>query len=222
MNVINEKVIEYINGLYRPQNQFLDNLRKSAEENHIPIILKDAETLILNLIKIKKPMRILEVGTAVGYSSICFVTASEDTSVISLEIKEDMYRIAVNNVDQAGLSDKIQIILGDAVESLNKLTESIEDRNKDGFDMVFIDASKGHYREFWEGSKKLCKTGAIIISDNVLLKGRTASNEYITQRRQKTSVRRMREYLQYITNIECADTAVLPVGDGVAVSVLRG
>jgi len=87
--------------------------------------------------------------------------------------------------------------------------------------MVFIDAAKGQYKEFWNGCIDLCKEGAVIISDNVLLKARTASDEYVTDKRHKTSVRRMREYLQYINNLDYAETAVLSVGDGVAVSIIK-
>jgi predicted O-methyltransferase YrrM len=221
MNVTNDKVTDYIKQLYRPQNEFLGELRKKAEENHIPIILTDTEALILSLIRTKKPLRILEIGTAIGYSAICFATTSKDAVITTIEAKERMYDQAVENIEQAGYSDRIRVILDDGLEGLQKLSQSMKSREENGFDMVFIDAAKGHYKEFWDGAIGLCKDEAVIISDNILLEGKTVSDEYITARRQKTSVRRMRDYLKYITDIEYADSAILPVGDGVAVSVLR-
>lgn len=221
MNIVNDKVTEYLNDLYKPLNSYLEALRLDAEEKHVPIILRDTESCLLNYLRIKKPLRILEIGTAVGYSSICFAAVCPEAQIVSLEVSEDMYRIASDNIETCGLSQRISIVLGDAAESLRTLSESMEDVEVQGFDMVFIDASKGHYKEFWDGSVPLCRKGAVILSDNVLFKARTVSDEYITENRQKTMVRRMREYNAYITDLDYADTAILSVGDGIAVSVLK-
>jgi predicted O-methyltransferase YrrM len=221
MNITNDKVTEYLEALYQPLSKTIELLRADAEEQHIPIILRETEACILNIIRMKKPRRILEIGTAVGYSAICFATASPQTEIISLELSEEMVCIATENVKQHDLSNRIRIMAGDAAESLNELKGSIADVDSEGFDLVFIDAAKGHYREFWDGSIPLCRRDAVIISDNVLIKARTASDEYVTEKRQKTSVRRMREFIEYITKLDYADTAVLSVGDGVAVSVLN-
>lgn len=222
MNITNDRVTEYLDGLYQPLNDDLKLLRSDAEEHHVPIILRETEACILNIIRMKKPRRILEIGTAVGYSALCFAAASPETEIVSLEVSEEMFRTASANVDRYGLDRRIQIKLGDAVESLKELSGSMTDVDTSGFDLVFIDAAKGHYREFWDGSIPLCRKGAVILSDNVLLKAWTASDEYVTEKRHKTSVKRMREYIEYITKLDYADTAVLSVGDGVAVSVLRG
>jgi len=176
----------------------------------------------LNIIRMKKPRRILEIGTAVGYSAICFAEASLETEIVSLEVSEEMYRTASTNVERFALSNRIQIMLGDAIESLKELSRSITDVDSAGFDLIFIDAAKSHYKEFWDGSIPLCRKNAVILSDNVLLKASTASDEYVTEKRHKTSVKRMREFIEYITKLDYADTAVLSVGDGVAFSVLRG
>ena len=220
MNIINDKVTTYLDNLYRPLNDFLGQLRADSEEKHIPIILRDTETCIMNIIQIKRPLKILEIGTAVGYSAICFAEALPEMKIVSLEVSEDMNCIAAQNIEKCGLSNRIRIILGDAVDSLKSLKDSIKDPETDGFDLVFIDASKGHYKEFWDGSIPLCKKDAVIISDNVLFKAQTVSDEYVTEKRQKTMVKRMREYIQYITNLDYAETAVLSVGDGIALSVL--
>ena len=222
MNIVNEKVTTYLDNLYKPLNVFLGKLRVDAEEKRVPIILRDTETCILNIIRIKKPRRILEIGTAVGYSTICFAEVFPEIEIVSLEVSEDMARIATENIEECGLSNRIRIILGDGVESLKELKNQMIDIDSEGFDLVFIDASKGHYKEFWDGSIPLCKKDAVILSDNVLFNARTISDEYVTEKRQKTMVRRMREYIQYITNLDYADTSVLSVGDGIAMSVIRG
>lgn len=222
MNITNDRVTEYLDGIYRPLNDELELLRAEAEEHHVPIILRETESCILNIIRMKKPRRILEIGTAVGYSAICFAAASPETEIVSLEVSEEMYRTASTNVERYGLSKRIQIKLGDAVESLKEMSSSITDVDTLGFDLVFIDAAKSHYKEFWDGSIPLCRKSAVILSDNVLLKATTASDEYVTEKRHKTSVKRMREFIEYIMKSDYADTAVLSVGDGVALSVLRG
>jgi len=221
MNITNDRITEYLNEFYRPLSGELAKLRESAEERMIPVISKDTEALLLNIIRIKKPGRILEIGTAVGYSAICFASASPGTEVIGLESSSSMCREATENAARFGLAERIKIMEGDALESLKLLAAGMKDADSEGFDLVFIDAAKSFYRDFWDASIPLCRKGAVIISDNVLLNARTASDEYITKRRQKTSVRHMREYLQYIAGSKEAHTAVLPVGDGVAVSVLK-
>jgi predicted O-methyltransferase YrrM len=217
MNITNDRITEYLEEFYRPLSKELGKLRSYAEERYIPILTKDTEALLLNVIRMKKPARILEIGTAVGYSAICFATAAPEAFVVSLESSLEMCRAAVENVERFGLAGRIRILQGDAVDSLKLLTNAAPE----GFDLVFIDAAKSLYKEFWDGCIPLCRKGAVIVSDNVLLKARTASDEYITERRQKTSVRHMREYIRHITKSKEADTALLPVGDGVAVSVLN-
>jgi predicted O-methyltransferase YrrM len=221
MNITNDTVTQYLEGLYRPLNPELQRLREIADQHNVPIILRDAETFILNLIRMKKPRRILEIGSAIGYSAICFAHAAPDADIISLEHSEKMYQYAVTNVEKFGLSNRIHIKYGDALESLRELAESITNTDAGGFDLVFIDAAKSYYRKFWDACLPLCRKEAVVLSDNVLLQARTASDEYITDRRQKTSVRHMRAYLDYITKTTSADTAVIAVGDGIAVSVIR-
>lgn len=222
MNITNEQVTTYINSFYKPLNPQLAALRAEAEENLVPIILRETEAYILSLLRISKPLRILEIGTAIGYSAICFALTNPETTVTSLEVSEEMFHAATQNIEKAGLSNRITVMHGDAIDSLESLKDSIENISTDGYDLVFIDAAKGQYLKFWEGSVPLCKPGAIILSDNVLLKARTASDEYITLKKHKTPAVRMRAYLQHITNLEDVETTVLAIGDGVSVSILRG
>lgn len=215
------QVTEYLNGLYRPLNHNLELLRDDAEKSHVPIILRDAEELILNYIRMKKPKRILEIGTAVGYSALCFATVDPNVKITTLELREDMYETANENIKRFGFDQRIQVILGDARESLKELVSSYEKGQTEPFDMIFIDAAKGQYQVFWDECIKMISADAIIISDNVLYKAITASKEFLSTRRNGTIMRRMRSYLTHITSLENVATAVLPVGDGLAISQFK-
>lgn len=217
MNITNDKVTQYIDELYKPLTPQLGQLRKEAEEAIIPIILKDAESLILNLIRINRPKRILEIGSAVGYSASCFATANEGTKIVTIEYNEETYKTALNNIAKLGLSDKITVYLGDGSEVIDKLYEE----GCEPFDMVFIDAGKSHYKRFWDSAIKLSHKDTIIISDNVLMRAMTVSSEYDVHAKHKTNIRKMREYIEYINEVDYCQTSVIPVGDGLAISVLN-
>ena len=227
MNIITEPVVEYLDRLYRPQNSFLAKLRSDAESRMIPIILRDAEGLLLQLLRIYRPLRILEIGTAVGYSAISFAVECPQAKIVSLEISEESVAAARKNIREAGLSDSIWVMAGDARESLVLLREAfLQEERETGqapqlFDFVFIDGPKGHYREFWDGAEPLIREGAVVVSDNVLFKGMTASDAFIPERRQKTITNRMRSYLEFLTSTPGIQTAVVPVGDGMAVSIVK-
>lgn len=212
MNITNDKVTAYIDGLYRPLSRELGALRKEAEAAMIPVILKDAETLLLNLIRIKNPVSVLEIGTAVGYSAACMARACPGCRVTTIEADETMVLKAENNIRALGLADRIRVLHGKAEDVITK--------QKERFDFVFIDAAKSHYRKFWDSAVSLCVPGAVIVCDNVLMRATTASDEYDTKNKHRTSIRNMRDFLSYITEI--ADTSVLPVGDGIAISILKG
>lgn len=212
------QVTNYLNGLYRPLNDELKALRADSEDKHVPIILRDAEELILNYIRTKKPKRILEIGTAVGYSALCFATMAPACQIITLERSEKSYKEALKNIDAFSCEKQIQVIQGDATETLKSLVEDFEKGVCPSFDMVFIDAAKGHYQVFWDEAIKMISRDAVIISDNVLFKAITASDEFLETRRNGTIMRRMRDYLTHITSLKGVSTCVLPVGDGLAIS----
>ncbi len=220
MLITDAKVTEYINGLYRPLCPILEELRASAEAQLIPIILRETETLLLTLLKMKNPKTILEIGTAVGYSALCFAFSTEDVSITTIELQERMQKEASANIEKAGMSEKIAILGGDALDVLSELVKKKEAGEGPLYDFVFLDGAKGHYLEVWNLCLKLCEKGAVIVSDNILFKGMTAADEYLDVRRNKTIVNRMRSYLDEITTTSGVQTSVLPVGDGVAVRVL--
>jgi predicted O-methyltransferase YrrM len=210
MNITNDKVTEYINGFYRPLTEDLKNLRERSEEERVPIILKETETYLINFLKILKPKSVLEIGTAVGYSSMVFKEVLKDAKIVTLEKDEDMAKIAKENMISMGYD--IDIYQGDAREVIESLSDT--------FDLVFIDAAKSHYREFFDMSIKKCKRGAVIISDNVLLKASTADDSYDINRRHKSNIKKMREYLNYLNERKDLSTAILSCGDGLAITKL--
>lgn len=217
MNITNIAVTEYIHQFYKERSEALKDLRKEAEENHVPIILRDTEDLLESLVLLKKPTKILEIGTAVGYSSSFFASLDERIQVTTIEADEKTYETAKINIEKLGYQDKISLRLGDAREVL----KSLADEGKNDFDLVFIDAAKSHYKAFWDLSMPIVKDDALIICDNILMKGMTASDEFDIRKRHKTNIRNMREFLDYINSLEYAKTSTLSVGDGVTISILN-
>ena len=224
MNITNDVITEYIKHFYRPLTGKLADFRKRAEEEGVPIILQDTETVLVSIICALRPRRILEIGTAVGYSASVFAAACKNCRITTLESNENKYSKAVSNIERLGYSNRIEVIKGDASKTLDDMA------NRAGcgkeayysYDMVFIDAAKSHYKDYFNKALKLCVCGAIIVSNNVLLKGATASNEYDPSGRYKTSIRRMRNYLKHITCLDGIYTSVIPAGDGITISVLQG
>ena len=212
MNITNEIISAFINELYYIENEKLKDLREYAESQKVPIILKDTEGLLAAVMKLKKPEKVLEIGTAIGYSSSFFVDCC-GCKVTTIESDDEMYKAAVNNIHELGFEDSITLLKGKAEDVLRDVN--------DVFDIVFIDASKSHYREFWDLSLPMCHNESLIICDNVLMKGMTASDEFDTKGRYKTSIKRMREFIAYIKELEYADTVILPVGDGVSISIIN-
>lgn len=212
-NITNEKVLHYIDELYRPSNKMLSNLRIAAEKRDIPIMTRDAEMMMESIIRMSRPKMVLELGTAIGYSAIFFAATDPNLTITTLEISDKMVDEAIANIQEAGFSERIDVQKGGAAELLTKITQK--------FDLIFIDAAKGHYKQFFNQCLNLAKPGTIIVSDNILYKGITACDSFLESRRNKTIMRRMREYLTYITHLDGVQTSVLPVGDGIAISIIK-
>lgn len=213
ITITNEFVSEYLRDFYRPVSDSLYALRLKAEQDGVPVILRETEEFLCFMMKVLHPETVLEIGTAVGYSSMVF--ASMGASVITVEKDEKMAEKAAGNFELMGFSHKIRLLKGDGEEVLKSLKEK---ENGLSFDMVFIDAAKSHYKRFLDAALPLCRPGAVIISDNVLLKGTTASDSLDPNRRFKTNIKRMREYLMYISDHPRLDTAIIACGDGLALS----
>ncbi len=214
MNNINEEYIEkYIRQVIPESTNFLKSIEKYAKDNHVPIVHPEVAQLIKVLIKIKKPKKILEIGTAIGYSSIVMLDSMGKEGVITtIERRDDMIEIAKENVHKSGYEGRIHILRGEAQEILPQVN--------DNFDMIFLDAAKSKYMDFFPYCIKNLNAGGLIVSDNVLYKGMIANDELVV-RRKKTIVRRMREYLDYICNSSQFDSSIIPIGDGVALTYLN-
>lgn len=217
MNITNKVVTEYINGFYKERTAALCELRKEAEANHVPIILRDTEDLLESLVLLKKPTKILEIGAAVGYSSSFFASLDENIKVTTIEADEKTYETAKANIKKLGYEDRINLLFGDAREVL----ESLAENNDLDYDLVFIDAAKSHYKAFWDLSMPIVKNDALVICDNILMKGMTASDEFDVKKKYKTSIRKMRDFLDYINSLDYAKTTTLSVGDGITISILN-
>lgn len=209
-NIVNDAVEGYIRKTLRQSSGHIKEMEEYAEENSVPIIHKEVSDFIKVLLDIHKPKRILEIGCAIGYSSIFFSNAlNGNVEIITTERNPVMLEKAEENIKKAGLEDKIKILVGDAQETLKYI--------EGNFDMIFIDAAKGQYKMFFDMVIDKLNTGGIVISDNILYKGMIASDEFVV-RRKKTIVKRMRDYLDYICQVDYLDTSIIPIGDGVAIS----
>ncbi|WP_437130473.1 O-methyltransferase [Peptostreptococcus russellii] len=209
-NIVNDAVEDYIRGTLAENTGQIKDMEKYAKENSVPIIHKEVSELLRVILNIHKPKRILEVGCAIGYSSIFFSSVlKNDVEIITTERNPVMLKEAEKNIEKAGLSDKIKILIGDAQETL---------KDVDGkFDMIFIDAAKGQYKMFFDLVIDKLNVNGIVVSDNILYKGMIADDGLVV-RRKRTIVKRMRDYLDYLCQAEYLDTSIIPIGDGVAIS----
>lgn len=190
----------------------LCNIKKKALEDKVPIIMDDTLEVIAKILGEIKPTKILEIGTAVGYSAICFSEyLQEDGKIDTIERDIERVKEARENIKKAEVEEKINIYEGDAVEILPTLD--------DKYDIVFIDAAKGKYPFFLSQALRMIKPGGVIIADNVLYKGYVMSD--YNKHKQRTAVRNLREYIAEITNNENLETEILEVGDGLAISKIK-
>lgn len=210
-----ERTSIYIDSLSRINSDFLEELEVSCIRDNVPIIRKSMQNIMKFLIKSYKPKSILEVGTAVGFSAILMAeTSEEDTHITTIEKYEKRIPLAKANFEKSGYADRIEFIEGDAALVLKQLIE-----NGRQFDMVFMDAAKGQYMNFYEDVMAVLKNGGLLVSDNVLQDGDIVQSRFAVKRRNRTIHSRMREYLKVLTTDDRLTTTILPVGDGVSLSV---
>lgn len=215
-NITNDIVTEYINRFYEPVSDELGRLRLESEAEKVPIILRETESFLRTFLSIMHPERILEIGCAVGYSAM-FFSAVSGAEVVTIEKDPEMAAKASANIKRLCFEDKIRIIEGDGEEGIDGLFE----QGEAPFDIVFIDAAKSHYKRFLEASWKLCRPGTIVISDNVLFKARIASDIYDPTGKHKTNIKKMREYVEFITSDPRLETTIIACGDGISVSKIK-
>ena len=209
-----DRITQYIHSLDQGHGAFCDQIAKTARTGRVPIIRKETANFLQAMVAAKQPKRILEVGTAVGYSALLMAQVMpEGTNIITIEKYEPRIPVARRHFEEAGLSDRITLLEGDAGEILKELDGS--------FDFIFMDAAKGQYLHWLPMLLRLMPDGGVLISDNVLQDGDLIESRYAVQRRNRTIHSRMREYLYTLTHMEELETSVLPIGDGVTVSVKK-
>ena len=192
--------------------QELEKIKEKALKDNIPIIMDDTLEVMEKYLITKKPQRILEIGTAVGYSAICFTEfLTEDGMIDTIERDIERVKEAKENIKRVGVEEKIHIYEGDAVEILPTLDEK--------YDVVFIDAAKGKYPFFLKESMRMLKSDGIIFADNILYKGYVMSD--YNKHKQRTAVRNLREYIKEVSENPNLETEILEVGDGLAISKMR-
>lgn len=210
--IVDERMLDYILSLDKDASPLVRTIEQEAIRDYVPIIRKESQSLLRVLLKIKKPGQVLEVGTAIGFSAILMGECiPEDSHLTTIEKYEKRIPIAKENFKRAGMEDKITLIEGDAVEVLKGL--------EGPYDFIFMDAAKGQYIHFLPEVLRLLVPGGILVSDNVLQDGDVVESRYAVVRRNRTIHSRMRDYLWTLKHMEGLETMVLPIGDGMTVSV---
>ena len=212
--IVDERMVTYINSLDKGNTAFLDELEKEARENRVPIIRREMQSFLKVLLRITSPRLILEVGTAVGFSTLLMSEyAPEDCRITTIENYEKRIPIARENFRKAGKEDRITLLEGDAAQVLKTLEGS--------YDVICMDAAKAQYSHFLPDILRLLSNGGILVSDNVLQDGDLIESHFAVERRNRTIYKRMREYLYVLKNHEQLETSILPLGDGVTLSVKK-
>lgn len=214
-NITSHVIQEYIDGHYRPVTEELGEFRRQSEALHVPVIMRETERLLAVILRMTSPKQILEVGTAAGYSA-CFFAAvcGPKTQITTLESDMERCRDARENIRLLGYQDQIRVIPGDAAETAAKIETT--------WDLVFIDAGKSHYLQYWNALINQCRPGTVIICDNVLMHGKTAHPHYDPRRKFRTNIKKMRAFVEMITGSEELETTLLSSGDGLSISILKG
>lgn len=210
-----ERLNAFIDSLDTGNTPFLNEIEKEAKETNVPIIRTQVQSLLKLLLAMRKPATILEVGCAIGFSALLMSEyGPEDCHITTIEKYEKRIPVARENFRRAGKEERITLLEGDAAEILQKMTGA--------YDMIFMDAAKGQYIHFLPDVLRLLAPGGILLSDNVLQDGNILESRFAVTRRNRTIHSRMRAYLYELKHHPQLETVILPVGDGVTLSVKRG
>ncbi len=203
-------IIDYIRDTLRPSEGILAQLEAYAHQNGVPIVQKEVAAFLETMCSIQKPMRVLEIGTAIGYSALLMLSnLPEGAQIVSIERDATMAALARENIEKAEMSTQITVVEADAEEYLKEL--------EDSFDMIFMDAAKSHYIYFLPECIRLLKQGGVLISDNILYGGMVA-NRALLIRRKITIVKRLKKYIAALCASPQLKTSLLSIGDGVSLS----
>ena len=212
--IVDERMVTYIRSLEVPESAVIEAIEQEALRDRVPIIRKEMQSFLKVLLMIKRPMRILEVGAAVGFSSILMSEyMAEGGHITTIENYDKRIPIARANFKRAGKEEQIDLIEGDALEVMHGL--------EGPYDLIFVDAAKGQYIHYLPEVMRLLGTDGVLVSDNVLQEGDIIESRFAVERRNRTIHSRMREYLYELKHHDQLQTSIIPLGDGVALSVKR-
>ena len=212
--IVDERMVTYIRSLEVPESAVIEAIEQEALRDRVPIIRKEMQSFLKVLLMIKRPMRILEVGAAVGFSSILMSEyMPEGGHITTIENYDKRIPIARANFKRAGKEEQIDLIEGDALKVMHGLEEP--------YDLIFVDAAKGQYIHYLPEVMRLLGTDGVLVSDNVLQEGDIIESRFAVERRNRTIHSRMREYLYELNHHDQLQTSIIPLGDGVALSVKR-
>ncbi len=213
-NIVNERVVSFINSFDTGDSPVCMSIEEEARRDMVPIIRKEMASFLKVVLSMKKPLNILEIGTAVGYSAVLMgENTGDDTRITTIENYDVRIPIARQNFVRAGMDSKITLIEGDALEVLKTLTGP--------YDFIFMDAAKAQYITILPDVIRLLDKDGILITDNVLQEGDIIESRYAVTRRNRTIYERMREYLYAVTHSDELTTSIVPIGDGITISIRK-
>lgn len=213
-DIVNERIVSFINSFDRADSEICMTIEKEARDTYVPIIRKEMGSFLKVLLAMKRPENILEIGSAVGYSSILMSeNISESARITTIENYDKRIPIARENFRRAGKEDVITLIEGDAGEVLKTL--------EGPYDFIFMDAAKAQYIVILPEVIRLLATGGVLVTDNVLQEGDITESRYGVTRRNRTIYDRMREYIYAVTHSDELQTSIVPIGDGITISVKK-
>ncbi len=214
--MISKEVAHYLEQFIPERDEQIKEIERYAKQHHIPIMEVVGIEMMLQLLKIAKPKRILEIGAAIGYSAIRMAKALPDANIVTIERDQGRYERALFYINKTGTSEQIRVIFGDALNVYNDVAKYAP------FDVIFIDAAKGQYQRFFQMYEPLLQENGLIITDNVLFKGLVATEEPVENKRIRQLVSKIRRYNEWLIGRSDYETVILPIGDGIAISRKRG
>lgn len=212
--IADSRITTYIHSLESPESDIIERIEKEALEQFVPIIRKETQSFLKVLMAAKKPRRVLEIGTAVGFSAILMCEyMPEDGCVVTIENYSKRVAKARENFERAGVKERVILLEGDALDVMRK--------QEGPFDFIFMDAAKGQYIHYLPEVLRLLEPGGMLMTDNVLQDGDVVESRFAVERRNRTIHSRMRDFLYEIKHTDCLQTSIIPLGDGVALSVKK-
>ncbi len=214
--LVNQEIIQYVESLLPKKEETIVAMEQYAREHGVPIMDALSIETMLHTLKLIQPMRILEIGTAIGYSAIRMAKALLNAKIVTIERDEERYKQARMYTEQTNTKKQITLLFGDALDMSDEVKKHAP------FDVLFIDAAKGQYRRFFELYEPMLSEKGIIITDNVLFKGLVATNEPIEQKRIRQLMKKIQAYNEWLVAHPSYETIIIPIGDGMAISRKRG